>query len=225
MKSILSSFTSLKLSPLTGLFSLVFVAGCDEVPRTYNSGLDQIPALFSDNFSGPNLSQAWKTTGDGATVENGTLVVEGLHNHPVWLTTELPDDVVITFDVWSESEEGDIKIELAGDGKSFAKSVNYRASGYVLIFGGWNKRLHVIARQDEHGKDRKEIDTPRVEPNRRYHMRVTRDGNQIRWEVDDRELLVFDDPRPLRGIGHRHFAVNNWESRVHVDNLVIRPLS
>ena len=40
--------------------------------------------------------------------------------------------------MWADSEEGDIKIELNGDGRSFAKSANYRPSGYVLVFGGWN---------------------------------------------------------------------------------------
>ncbi|MGB1275495.1 MAG: hypothetical protein ACPG77_07080, partial [Nannocystaceae bacterium] len=87
MNTFYSSVFSLKNCHLAACFSLLLATGCEEVSRTYNSGLDQLPALFSDDFSGPDLAPAWKTTGDGAKLENGTLVVEGLHNHPVWLTT------------------------------------------------------------------------------------------------------------------------------------------
>ncbi len=217
--------TSSRTSVYLGLVCACLLGiACEELPRTYSSGLDQLPPLFADDFTSPTLGSAWKTTGEGAQVVDGHLTVEGLHNHPVWLTTPLPDNVIIEFDVWTEGDEGDIKFEIAGDGKSYATSVNYRASGYVLIFGGWNNQLNVIARQDEHGKDRKTIDTPQVEPRRRYHMKVTRDGHQIRWDVDGRELLMFDDPKPLRGSSHRYFSFNNWESRVHFDNLVIHEL-
>ncbi len=215
-----SSKTTIYFAALAALFS----GACEELPRTYSSGLDQVPPLFSDDFSEPKLGPSWKTTGEGAKVVNGHLEVEGLHNHPVWLTVPLPDDVQIEFDVWADSEEGDIKVELAGDGKSWAKSVNYRASGYVLIFGGWNNTLNVIARKDEHGKDRKVTDSPTVEAKKRYHMRITRESSEIRWEVDGRELLTYDDPRPLQGNKNRYFAFNNWESPVSFDNLVIRGL-
>ena len=45
-------------------------------------------------------------------------------------------DVLVEFDVTSYSPSGDIKVELFGDGKTFATHKGaYTASGYVLIFG------------------------------------------------------------------------------------------
>jgi hypothetical protein len=151
-------------------------------------------------------------------------VVRGLTNHPLWLARELPDDVRVSFDCWPQSEEGDVKVELAGDGTSFARTVNYVASGYVFVFGGWNNSLDVIARRDEHGRDRFATADPLPEANRKYRMIITRKANELRWEVDGREIAAMDDPSPLRGPGQRHFAFSGWEAEVHFDNLVIEAL-
>jgi hypothetical protein len=37
-------------------------------------------------------------------------------------------------------------------------------------------------------------------------------------------MLEWDDPDPLAGPGHEFFAFNDWDVRVHFDNLVITPL-
>ena len=197
---------------------------CAEEPRTYSTLAAAERPLFADAFDGSALAPAWRPTGPGARIEGGALVVEGLQNHPLWLSLELPDDVRIDFDAWSASDEGDIKVELAGDGVSAARSANYVASGYVIIFGGWNNELSAVVRRNEHGKERATTTAPRVEPGRRYHFTLLRQGGALRWEIDGRELLTYDDPNPLLGPGHRHFAFSGWESRVSFDNLVIRAL-
>jgi hypothetical protein len=151
-------------------------------------------------------------------------VVSGLRNHPVWLVEPLPDDVRVSFDVWAATEEGDIKVEFAGDGHSSATSMNYVASGYVLVFGGWNNTANVIARKDEHGSDRITTNDPKVEADKRYHITVWRTGSELRWEINGREVGSMDDPSPLRGEGHRHFGFGGWEAEVHFDNLVIEAI-
>src|SRR5690606_31664165 len=129
-------------------------AACEALPRTYSTTTEGARVLFQDDFDRGVLGNDWLTTGSGVTLDRGALRLSNLHNHPVWLRTPLPDDVRIEFDAWAESEEGDIKIELAGDGHSYAKAASYTATGYVVIFGGWNNSLHLIARRDEHGDDR-----------------------------------------------------------------------
>jgi len=197
---------------------------CAEEPRTYSTPGAGATPIFSENFDSGSLSEAWRTTGEGARVEGGALVVEGLHNHPVWLTLELPDDVRIEFDAVAEGEEGDIKVEVAGDGVSFAKSASYTATGYVVIFGGWNNEINAIARRNEHGDDRRTKNEPKVEADRRYHFTLTRQHGVLRWELDGQEILIYEDETPLVGPGQRHFAFNNWESRVRFDNLVVYAL-
>ncbi|MCA9713911.1 MAG: hypothetical protein KC468_04360 [Myxococcales bacterium] len=199
-------------------------SACEEVPRTFSSADASSEAMFVDHFSREALGPDWRATGDGATLEAGALVVEGVQNHPVWLTRPLPDDVRIDFDTWTDSDEGDIKFELAGDGASAATSMNYVASGYVVIFGGWNNSLSGVFRKQEHGNAKQVSDRVAVEPGRRYHVTLTRIGPTIRFELDAQEVVTYEDPRPLHGEGQRHFAFSGWESRVHFDNLEIRAL-
>ena len=136
----------------------------------------------------------------------------------------VPDAARIEFDAWARTEEGDIKVELAGDGKSFATSMNYVASGYVLIFGGWNNTQNAIVRKNEHGKDGARTGEPHVEADKRYHFVITRDRGEIRWEIDGQTVLEYVDERPLRGTGQRYFAFSGWEAPVEFDNLRIEGL-
>ncbi|MDH5493532.1 MAG: DUF6250 domain-containing protein, partial [Myxococcales bacterium] len=124
----------------------------------------------------------------------------------------------------STTPDGDIKLELFGDGVSRAESESYTATSYVVIFGGWNNSTNVLARMDEHAEDRVVGAARRVEPGRTYRMRVEREGETITAWVDDELLVRMQDPEPLEGRGHDHFAFNNWESDLWFDNLKITPL-
>lgn len=214
------------MRPLLALL-LLALTGCGdlwtEVPRTYSSA-GTATTLFRDDFSAATLGPQWKSTGPGASVVDGALVVENLRNHPLWLTLPLPDDLRIEFDATAHSDEGDIKVEFAGDGQSFARTASYKATGYVMIFGGWNNSVNALVRRDEHGGDKRSNSAPRVEPGRRYHVVLTRQDGQIRWELDGQELLTYDDPDPLTGPGQQHFAFGGWQARVSFDNLVIQAL-
>ncbi|HJL17029.1 MAG TPA: DUF1080 domain-containing protein [Sandaracinaceae bacterium LLY-WYZ-13_1] len=182
------------------------------------------PDGFSDDFEREQLGDDWHNTGGRYRIQDGWLNVQGAHNRPLWLRRRLPRDVRIEFDVRSESPEGDIKVEVFGDGSSRATSESYTATSYVVIFGGWNNTLNIIARMDEHADDRAVGERRRVEPGRTYHMRIEREGERITVWVDDEELVHMDDPEPLYGRGHDHFAFNDWEADLWFDNLRIEPL-
>jgi len=77
---------------------------------------------------------------------------------------------------------------------------------------------------DEHGPDREVGPRRPVEQGRVYHVVIEREGSTIRAEVDGELLAEMDDPEPLEGRGHDHFAFNNWESDLTFDNLEITPL-
>jgi len=205
------------------------VTGCEELPRTYDTlrrgtGDEDEAPTFTDDFERAVVGEDWHPTGDGVRVQAGALVVEGLRNHPVWLKRPLPEAYRVEFTAWTDGDDGDIKVELSGDGVSAATSVNYVSSGYVVVFGGWNNRVSVIARLDEHGRDRLEVDAPKVEPGRRYRFSITRAGGELTWALDGSELARFDDPQPLAGPQHRHFAFGGWEAEVFFDDLRIYDL-
>jgi hypothetical protein len=179
---------------------------------------------FSDDFERVELGPNWHNTGGGYTIRNGELRVKGARNKPLWLKRTLPRDVRIEFDVRSESPEGDIKVEVFGDGVSKAESASYTATSYVVIFGGWNNSKNLIARMDEHGEDRAEGPTYKVVQGRTYRMKIERRGGTITAWVDGRELAKMTDSNPLEGPGHDHFGWNNWQSELWFDNLRIEPL-
>ena len=145
------------------------LAGCKGKPAT-------IVSDFQDAFDRTELGADWNATSPAYRLNGGQLEVSRAYNHPAWLRRRLPDDVAIDLDVTSNSPDGDIKVEVFGDGESFDPDKgSYDSTGYVLIFGGWHNSLSVICRQEEHGAGRKAQRADlRVEPGRRYHFAITR---------------------------------------------------
>jgi hypothetical protein len=185
------------------------------------------PALsgpFTDNFDRTELGPLWRNTGGPYQIVDNKLRVRGSHNKPLWLKRTLPRDARIEFDVRSESPEGDIKVEVYGDGVSKATEASYTATSYVVIFGGWSNTKNVLARMNEHGSDRVEGPSRKVEKGRTYRMKIERRGDTISAWVDGQLLAKMNDPDPLWGVGHDHFGINNWQSELWFDNLVITPL-
>ena len=190
---------------------------------------------FSDFFQRAELGPDWFATSGAWRIEGGRLCGRGARNHPVWLRRRLPVNARIEFEASSASPDGDLKVELWGDGKSFAKGTSYTdATSYLAIFGGWRNQFHVLARIDEHAKDRPEI---KIDPNgadlrarpvvanQTYHFKIERsDGKTLRWLVDDIELISFSDTKPLKGEGHENLGFNDWEVPVCFDNLKITAL-
>ncbi|WNG60637.1 hypothetical protein F0U59_42465 [Archangium gephyra] len=207
---------------------------------------------YSQDFSDPNVVQRdFFSTGGHWRVVNGQLLSPGVRNNPLWLQAKLPRDVAVEFDVRSQSPEGDIKVEIFGDGSD-------HASGYILIHGGWNNSLSIIARLDEHGAPldalqrqarqvaeknggkgeglvetgvfrqnthmRVEARPYPVEIGRTYHWRIERRGSLLRWAIDGKPFMEFDDPLPLEGKGHDRLGFSSWEAQLFFDNLKIEPL-
>ena len=183
---------------------------------------------FADDFERAQLGPDWLATDPAVvSIQQGAVVVQNAHNHPVWLRKPLPENVLIDLDVWTDSPDGDMKVELFGDGQSFFRGdprAAYDATGYVLVMGGWKNTLSAIARQQEHAADRVTRADPRVVPGKKYHWTIRREGRVLTWLVDGQPFLTLNDPDPLRGPAHRFFALSGWESKVHFDNLRVRPL-
>jgi len=197
----------------------VFVLAC--TPQ----GDPAIPAGgFVDDFERDDIGDLYNDTGGPWEIRDGQLHVRGARNRPLWLRRTLPRDVRIELDVTSHSPEGDIKVEVFGDGVSRATSESYTATSYVIIFGGWNNSTNLIARMDEHGSDRAVGVQKRVEPGQTYHLEIVREGNTITARVDGELLAEMEDPEPLAGRGHDHFGFNNWQSDLYFDNLEITAL-
>jgi hypothetical protein len=199
------------------------LAACKRAPA------EPISAAWSDDFERAALGADWHATdAEAYRITGGELNVQGAYNHPLWLRRAIPRDAVIEFDAKSMTTTGDIKVEAWGNGKHHAASkakVQYTASGYVFIMGGWGNSKSIIAKRSEHGKDVVERSDFKVEPGKTYRWKIVRKGNRIDWYVDDMTtpFLSLDDAAPLEGDAQRYFAFSNWESDLWFDNLTIAP--
>lgn len=190
-----------------------------------SAGSEPLGRRFEDRFERARLGKDWLDTSDGAyEIVQGRLRVKGAKNHPLWLRRRLPRDVRIELTARSESPAGDIKVEAFGDGRSYATEDSYTATSYVLVFGGWHNRTSVIARMNEHGDDRQERSDRRVVPGRTYRFKIERRAGKLSWWIDGDRMLELDDPEPLEGAGHDHFAFNDWDAELWFDDLVVTPL-
>lgn len=194
-----------------------------------------ITTVFEDNFDRQDVGADWHRLSNVWNIKDGKLCGQGARNKGVWLRRRLPVNARIEFEATSDSPDGDIKAELWGDGMSGATASSYtNATSYLTIFGGWKNTFHVLARIDEHAKDRlelpispdaKEERAQPVAPGRVYAFRVEReDGKTISWSVDGHLIHRLEDPEPLAGKGHEHFGFNDWDVPVCFDNVRITPL-
>ncbi|MBI5490673.1 MAG: hypothetical protein HY905_25285 [Deltaproteobacteria bacterium] len=180
---------------------------------------------FSESFEAATLDkQLWRATSGGYAIENGALRAKNARNRPLWLKRRLPCDVVIELTAWSDSPDGDLKVEVMGDGASYDPDQgSYVSTGYIFIFGGWNNTVSTIVKQDEHHARLVVDEQTRVEPGRKYRWSIRFAGGHIEWWIDGSLFLSADDPQPLCGPGHDHFGVNDWSVPIHIDDLTIRP--
>jgi len=191
----------------------------------------RIPTIdepFADSFDRVDLGTDWHDTGSTFRIVDGKLSTKQAYNHPLWLRRKLPRGVQIDFDAMSKSPAGDLKVELYGDGESFDPDKNrYDPTSYMIVFGGWNNSKSIISRLGEHDdavkaeKNRQGAE-PLVVPGKTYHFTITRKGGTIDWKIDGAPYLSWTDPDPLFGAGHEFFAINDWETDVYFDNLVIK---
>ncbi len=226
---------------LRAWLGLLLAVGCvplepqGEAPESQKAPLLRKLPAFRDDFERAELGPDWLATSPAWKLEGGKLCARGARNHPAWLKHKLPLNARIAFTATSASPEGDLKVELWGDGQGFAKGTSYDdATSYLFIYGGWQNRLHVLARLDEHGKDRiavpvdpesQELHNSKVVAGRPYRFVIERrDGKTVQWWIDGHELAKLQDPNPLTGEGHEHLGFNDWDVPVCFDALEIVPL-
>lgn len=206
---------------LAVLAALLAPAACSSPPPEG----PPITARFTDDFERADLGADWQSNAPAAyQIVNGALSARGAVNNPLWLRRRLPADAVIELTAWSNSADGDLKIELYGDGRSHATHRGqYTSTGYVAIQGGWSNSISVLAAGNEHRKDRAERRTPKVELGRRYHWKLVKRGERVEWFVDDMAtpFLSFAGAAPSGGA---YLAISNWESDAWFDDLSITPL-
>ncbi|MFO0611906.1 MAG: hypothetical protein U0414_04910 [Polyangiaceae bacterium] len=222
---------------VVGLLSGALVSACVPEGKRAPQQTDKEPAapIFTDDFERKSLGADYFATTDVWKIDGGRVCATNAQNHPLWLKRKIPVNARVEVDAVALSPEGDLKIEVWGDGKSFAEGTSYSdATSYLFIFGGWKNTLHVLARLDEHDGERLEIPivagsedehAQPVQPGQTYHFTVERrNSSTVSFSVNGARYFEYADEQPLSGIGHDHLAFNEWSAPVCFDNLTVTPL-
>src|SRR2546423_687482 len=113
--------------------------------------MPELSEPFADNFERGEVGSDWNNTGAEYKLAGGALKLRGPHTPPLWLRRKLPANVIVELDATSRSPDGDLKIELMGDGQYFDPDQGrYDATGYMFVFGGWHNSLSIISKLGEH---------------------------------------------------------------------------
>jgi len=187
-------------------------------------GLQGGTLVFEDDFEraeplptgavGPNwlVKHAGEWTIEGGLLRSHRVDPEEARNQGIWLQTPLPEKVRVSFQSRALSAVGDTKCEI------FATEPKHEA-GYSIIFGGWNNTINTIARLGEHEPQRAvQRDHQKVESGRTYTWTIVRTDQVVRWYLDDRFVLAYDDAQAVRG---HFFGFNNWLTDVRFDNVKV----
>ena len=181
-------------------------------------GLKGGKLVFQDDFERAELGgdcavlQAGEWQIKAGKLKANRVPVYDDRNKGVWLNVKLPDKARIEFEALAVDERGDTKCEV------FARSKSHEA-GYSIIFGGWNNTINTIARLGEH-EPKRAIQRPHVpvKTGSTYKWTIVRTANVVRWYVDDKFMIAYDDAEPVRG---RYFGFNNWLTKVSFDKIRI----
>jgi hypothetical protein len=195
-----------------------------------------LTAPFVDNFDRADLGADWYSTSYAAySIRNGRVCTAKPRNHPLWLKRKLPANVRVEFEAIPLSNNADVKAELFGDGCSYdTTGGDYTSTAYVAVLGAHNNTEHWLAREYEHGPEAKKtpliagsdtIANSKLVQSTTYKVELSRtDGKELRLSVNGTLVHAMEDPAPLQGDGHDHFAFDGWDAPVCFDKLVVTPL-
>ncbi len=201
------------------LLSLVFFSCSSCKDLTGGSG----EVIYQTDFSKP-LGADWKDEGGDWRVEDGVLKSEKARNKDLVLTSKsLPQNAVIEFKMRSFTPYIDAKVRAWGALDPNGETM-HDAGAYSFILGGWKGRISTIARMDEHDENRVEDRETTFKPETWLACRIERNKGTIRWFVNDKLFLTYEDDSPLSANQFKYFSFANWRSRVEFDDLRIRAL-
>ena len=177
--------------------------------------------VFEDSFERAEIGDNYEIQGGDWRIENGKLKSRTAKNRNLVLkSVDLPQNGIVELTMKSHSDAVDVKFNLWGDGK-----IHDHGDGYTFILGGWNNRISVISRLDEHEKKRSEKRNANLEKETLYKIKVERSSSKIRWFVNGELFLEYNDETPLKvSDGFSKLSFANWKSDVEFDELKIYAL-
>lgn len=178
---------------------------------------------FDVRSDAPDGDVKWEAFGDGRNHASGyVFVFGGWHNR---------ESRIAKLDEHALTEQ-EMRAQLALLARPYPSHAGGIAGLWDSLYGAWQRfRARAALEQMQKGTFYGE-GTPvvvkradlRVERNRVYRVRLTRQGDLLRWENDGQLVLELRDRSGLSGSGHDRFGFSSWQNDTWFDNLKIEPL-
>ncbi len=132
---------------------------------------DSVP--YQDTFDRASLGDRYWANGGQNRIVDNHLYVPGSGHNPLWLRARLPADARISFDAWSDAQNGDIEVEAWGDGRN-------HGTGYMFMFGINRNSESRIAKLDERALPLDELRGQLIARSRPFPVRTS--GLEGAWD-------------------------------------------
>jgi len=174
---------------------------------------------FDVRSEGPDGDVKWEMFGDGRNHSTGYLFLFGAWHNRESRICKLEEHALT---------QEETRAQLASAARPLPRQLDLWEK-LQAPFSRWSARRD-LARLETGGYWQRDTPfvvrrmEPKVERGRLYHVVVTKQGGQIRWEMDGKPFLEMTDPAPLSGKGHDRFGFSSWANDTYFDNLRITSL-
>ena len=174
---------------------------------------------FDVRSEGPDGDIKWEMYGDGRNHSTGYLFLFGAWHNRESRICKLDEHALA---------QDEVRAQLAATARPYPRQMSF-IEAVGAFFNRWSARrdLERIEKGEYWQRETpfvvKRLDL-KVERGRTYHMAVTKQGGQIRWEIDGQLGLEMTDPAPLSGSGNDRFGFSSWANDAYFDNLRITAL-
>lgn len=184
--------------------------------------------IFEDDFNRQEIGSNWEafagkriidTREDHSVwkIENGELSVQSWENAFIILKKiPVSGDLKMTFDAYTvPPHDNNIQCFISDEA---------RTTGYVFHIGGWKNQKTAITKGYA-PNILNQTSLLKVEPNRKYKIRVEKVGKDVRLFVDNRLILRIVDYMPFISMENQYAGLDTWGSHVRFDNFKLYRLS
>lgn len=209
--------------------------------------LSAAPRGFEEDFS-RGMANWWVEGGERVWVENGRLQMKadpatGTAGNvaTVWRRGVQPGDFELELDAqvvssvpnvnninlfFNYTDPSGVPLEKTAESrKSAGYGLYHQINGYIITFLNDTEqnsgKARVRIRRNPGFKLLAETFTYHCRAGVTYHLKVVKDGGDIRFSVDGNELLRAHDPEPL---GPGYFGLRTFRTWLWWDNIRLRPL-
>ncbi len=188
--------------------------------------------VYTEDFSRSSTSTLYRHWKASVWPKWGDMIESDLSDSIGWYVDQealvgSADENQLRNITYREPIPGDIRVDWEVEGELKRENLNCfvagsnRFEGYTFHIGGYGSPENLVLTKGLSQQILDHHSLPEgLATNRKYRMRMEKEGHYVRLFIDDKKIFDYRDPNPYTGIGHQHFGFEcNNGNRVRIDNI------